>query len=105
MDRCGGRPSWIRSEDTMNHHPSANTMGWVLARAARLHRYRLNEKLADIGLFAGQEKVLEALSSGTALTTSELAAILLVRNPTASKAVTRLIATGFVERRTDPEDA
>jgi DNA-binding MarR family transcriptional regulator len=85
-------------------HPSEDSVGWALAQAARLHRFYLNEKLADMGLFAGQEQVLQVLDQQNAITMSELAAFLRVRVPTASKAVTRLAALGFVERQSDGGD-
>jgi DNA-binding MarR family transcriptional regulator len=59
----------------------------------------------SLGLFAGQEQVLEALSSRGAQTMSEPAALLRVRAPTASKMVTRLIALGFVQRDPQQRDA
>ena len=86
-------------------HPGDRTIGWVLTQAARLHRTHLNTKLADLGLFAGQEQVLDALASHGALTIGELAALLRVRAPTASKMVTRLAALGFVQRDTIQNDA
>ena len=85
-------------------HPSENTTGWLLAQAARLHRSHLNEKLAKMGLFAGQEQVLQTLNQQKALTMTELASVLRVRVPTASKAVTRLAALGFVDRVTEGGD-
>jgi DNA-binding MarR family transcriptional regulator len=85
-------------------HPNESSNGWVLAQTARLHRFHLNEKLAEIGLFAGQEQVLQALDGQGALTMGELASILRVRVPTASKAVTRLAALDFVERQPDGKD-
>jgi DNA-binding MarR family transcriptional regulator len=85
-------------------HPNKSGIGWVLAQTARLHRFHLNVKLADMGLFAGQEQVLQALDSQGALTMGELASVLRVRVPTASKAVTRLAALGFVERQPDGKD-
>ena len=54
-----------------------------------------------MGLFAGQEQVLQALDQQKVLTMSDLAAILRVRVPTASKAVTRLAVLGFVERMSE----
>jgi hypothetical protein len=42
-------------------HPSDTSTGWLLAQAARLHRFYLNEKLTEMGLFAGQEQVLQVL--------------------------------------------
>src|SRR5215203_305503 len=86
-------------------HPGECTIGWALTQAARLHRTHLNTKLADLGLFAGQEQVLEALRSYGALTISQLAALLRVRAPTASKMVTRLALLGFVQRDPSRKDA
>jgi DNA-binding MarR family transcriptional regulator len=85
-------------------HPNESSIGWVLAQAARLHRFHLNEKLNDMGLFAGQEQVLQALDGQGTLTMGELASILRVRVPTASKAVSRLAALGFVERQPNGKD-
>jgi DNA-binding MarR family transcriptional regulator len=86
-------------------HPGDRTIGWALTQAARLHRTHLNTKLIDLGLFAGQEQVLEALDRPGALTMSELAALLRVRPPTASKMVTRLAVLGFVQRDPGRKDA
>ena len=86
-------------------HPGDRTIGWALKQAARLHRTHLNTKLANLGLFAGQEQVLEALNNQGALPIGELAALLRVRPPTASKMVTRLAVLGFVQRDPDQRDA
>jgi DNA-binding MarR family transcriptional regulator len=80
-------------------------IGWALMQAARLHRVYLSQKLVDLDLFAGQEQVLQALTSPRAVTIGELATILRVRTPTASKMVTRLAAVGFVERCQSRKDA
>jgi DNA-binding MarR family transcriptional regulator len=88
-----------------SQHPGDRTIGWALTQAARLHRTHLNTKLAELGLFAGQEQVLDALQSQGALTISDLAAVLRVRAPTASKMVTRLAVLGFVQRESDRKDA
>ena len=85
-------------------HPNEDSVGWMLAQTARLHRFYLNEKLAEMGLFAGQEQVLQVLDRQDAITMSELATTLRVRTSTASKAVTRLAALGFVEREADAKD-
>jgi DNA-binding MarR family transcriptional regulator len=86
-------------------HRGDSTIGWALTQAARLHRTHLNTKLAALGLFAGQEQVLDVLSNKGALTIGELAALLRVRPPTASKMVTRLAAVGFVQRGSGRKDA
>jgi DNA-binding MarR family transcriptional regulator len=81
-------------------HPAAKSIGYQLMHVARLHRARTARLLEGMGLFPGQEQVLEALAGHEAMTMSELAELLRVRPPTASKTVSRLSAAGFVERRT-----
>ena len=86
-------------------HPVAKSAGWALVHAARLHRTRVGERLNRLGLFPGQEQVLQALAGGRTLTMGELASLLRVKPPTASKTVARLAAQGLVERATEPGDA
>jgi len=76
-------------------HPGAKSVGWALVQAARLHRSRMGDKLADLGLFAGQEQVLQALAATDIMTMGELAGILRVRPPTASK-TSRVISSDEV---------
>ena len=83
--------------------PGARSIGWALLQAARLHRARMGERLAALGLFAGQEQVLQALAAGP-MGTGDLARLLRVRPPTISKTVSRLAALGFVERRAGAGD-
>jgi DNA-binding MarR family transcriptional regulator len=91
--------------DTDNKHPGIKSVGWALVQASRLHRSRTGDKLSELGLFAGQEQVLQALVNAGPMTMGELAAILRVRPPTASKTVSRLSALKLVERHTEPGDA
>lgn len=86
-------------------HPGVKSVGWALVQAARLHRSRTGDKLSELGLFAGQEQVLQALASSGPMTMGDLAAILRVRPPTASKTVSRLSSLKLVERHTEPGDA
>ncbi|MGI6246399.1 MAG: MarR family winged helix-turn-helix transcriptional regulator [Pseudochelatococcus sp.] len=86
-------------------HPVAKSVGWALVHAARLHRTRIGERLAGLGLFPGQEQVLQALSTVDTMTMGELAHILRVKPPTASKTIARLAAQGLVERIAEPGDA
>jgi DNA-binding MarR family transcriptional regulator len=86
-------------------HPGSKSIGWALLQAARLHRGRMGDKLAELGLFAGQEQVLQALAAQGLMTMGDLATILRVRPPTASKTVSRLAALGLVERRAETGDA
>jgi DNA-binding MarR family transcriptional regulator len=85
--------------------PIGKSIGWALVHAARLHRTRMGEQLAELGLFPGQEQVLQALSSAGPMTMGELAELLRVRPPTASKTIARLAAQGLVERQAEPGDA
>ena len=86
-------------------HPGVKSVGWALVQASRLHRSRTGDKLSELGLFAGQEQVLQALASSGPMTMGDLATILRVRPPTASKTVSRLSALKLVERHTEPGDA
>jgi DNA-binding MarR family transcriptional regulator len=86
-------------------HPGTKSVGWALVQAARLHRARIGEKLAELGLFAGQEQVLQALAAAGSMSMSDLAGMLRVRPPTASRTVSRLTALGLVERHREPGDA
>jgi DNA-binding MarR family transcriptional regulator len=86
-------------------HPGAKSVGWALVQAARLHRGRMGDRLAELGLFAGQEQVLQALAAAGLMTMGELAGLLRVRPPTASKTVSRLAALRLVERHAEPGDA
>lgn len=92
--------------DTLPKHPGSKSVGWALVQAARLHRGRVGDRLGSLGLFAGQEQVLQALEAHQGrMAMGELAAILRVRPPTASKTVSRLAAMGLVERHAEPGDA
>lgn len=84
--------------------PGVRSVGWALVQAARLHRSRTGDRLAKLGLFAGQEQVVQALAAAGTMTMGDLAALLRVRPPTASKTVTRLAALGIVERRAESGD-
>lgn len=84
--------------------PGAKSVGWALVQAARLHRSRIGDRLAGLGLFAGQEQVVQVLAASGTMTMGDLAAMLRVRPPTASKTISRLAALGFVERRAESGD-
>lgn len=70
----------------------------LLVQAARAHRNRLSAMLAAQDLVAGQEQVLQALSSNGPLSMGELATLLHVRPPTVSKTISRLTGLGLVKR-------
>ncbi|WP_210496703.1 MarR family winged helix-turn-helix transcriptional regulator [Microvirga antarctica] len=91
--------------DNETKHPGTKSVGWSLVQAARLHRSRTGDKLSDLGLFAGQEQVLQALAMSGPMTMGDLATMLRVRPPTASKTISRLSALKLVERHTEAGDA
>lgn len=76
-----------------------------LIHTARLQRTRAAELLNDIGLFPGQDQVLQSLARKDAagemggIAMGDLAAELRVRAPTVSKTIARLSTQGLVERR------
>lgn len=76
----------------------------LLVRVARLQRARAGQALVGIGLFPGQDSVLDLLMQQDGRTMGELADILQVRPPTISKTIGRLAAQGLLERRSSSED-
>lgn len=86
-------------------HSSQKTVGQQLMLASRLYRARMAELLTEIGIFPGQEVVLQALAETDGATMGDLSRALRVRPPTVSKTVTRLAAQGLVERRSREDDA
>lgn len=84
---------------------AAHDLGIVIVQAARSMRTRLSRNLAQSGLYAGQDGVIQALSSEDGLTPGALAQKLGVKAPTMTRTISRLEAQGFVERRADDKDA
>lgn len=80
------------------------SIGRLLMIAARMHRARVGEKLQSLGLFPGQEHVLEALATQGQMPMGELARVLNVRPPTVSKTIQRLSVQGLVERTAEGGD-
>lgn len=76
----------------------AKSISYRFAHASKLHRARASGLLAPIGLYPGQECILNTLKKGGARSMGELAEALSVRPPTVTKMVNRLAAQGLVER-------
>jgi DNA-binding MarR family transcriptional regulator len=89
----------------MGKGKSVDPLGQALVLAARRHRARQAALLSEIGLFPGQDQVLLALLADDAMTMSQIAAMLQIRPPTASKMAARMGAQGLVERRSSDSDA
>ncbi|WP_306117584.1 MULTISPECIES: MarR family transcriptional regulator [unclassified Roseitalea] len=82
--------------------------GALLARlqeVARQGRTHYARHLLKTGLYAGQEKIIEALAAADGLTPGELARALGVRPPTITKTISRLEEQGFVARQASKTDA
>ena len=58
-----------------------------------------------IGLFPGQDQVLQALIQTDGMTMSALAQSLRIKPPTVSKMIARMAAQGLLERRSKDDDA
>lgn len=84
---------------------SREMVGCSLARAERANRASLGELLAGLGLHVGQERVLSELFREDGLRSGEIACRVAVTAATATKMLSRMEASGLVERRADPEDA
>lgn len=86
-------------------HPGRKSIGFQLVLAARLHRTRMAILLEEIGLFPGQEQVLQVLAQHkSGMTMGELSRTLHVRPPTTSKTIARLAAQDLVERDANSPD-
>ena len=81
------------------------SLGAHILHAARLHRARSGQLLKDLGLFPGQDRVLQLLEAHERMTMGDLAAALKVRPPTISKTIARLSAQGLVARTGSQADA
>ena len=81
--------------------------GALLARlqeVARHGRTHYARHLLKTGLYAGQERIIEALAAEETMTPGELARSLDVRPPTITKTISRLEDQGFVLRQASPTD-
>ncbi|MDI6834259.1 MAG: MarR family transcriptional regulator [Rhizobiaceae bacterium] len=76
----------------------------LVTQAARSLRTLLSRNLADCGLYAGQDGVVQALAEEDGLTPGALAQKLGVKAPTMTRTIGRMEAQGFVERRSDALD-
>ena len=81
------------------------SIGFLLAQAAKEHRGRVSDAFSDLGIHVGQDMVLLRLWQEDGLTPSELASSLKVEPGTVSKVLSRMEKVDLVSRRSDLEDA
>ncbi len=86
-------------------HPYPETIGYNLVKLCKQYFNYLNVVLGEFGLYEGQHNMLMPLWHEDGLAQSELTRRLGIEPASVSKAVERMEATGFVQRRPDPEDA
>lgn len=89
----------------MSQKTDQESISFLLSMIGKAQRARSNEALSEVGLYAGQERVLVELSEQDELTQSQLVECLCVQPPTVSKMLDRMEKTGLVQRREDAEDS
>ncbi|MEC3894036.1 MarR family winged helix-turn-helix transcriptional regulator [Nocardiopsis alba] len=90
--------------DSVERTAVLETIGGALVATARQHRSIVAHKMADLGIFPGQEFMLLELREQGRMSPSALSAALKIEPPTVTKMVRRLSAKGLVERTKDPTD-
>ncbi len=86
-------------------HKQDDALGYLLVQVCKAHRNRVQARLSEIGLYAGQEMILMRLCQEQGVTQSQLVDDLCVEPPTVTKMLQRMESVGLVERRQDSEDA
>src|SRR5438034_3171538 len=87
------------SETKLDH-----SYGLLIARVALIHRTRISDYLSQHNLYVGQEMLLKCLWNQDGLSQKEIADVMGIQAATATRMVMRMERSGFVERKTDPED-
>ena len=89
----------------MNERCQCEDISSQIVQVARAHRSRAAELLGKLGLHPGQEMILFQLQLQDGQTLSQLAERLGVQPPTVTKMVTRMEASGHLERHPSPRDS
>lgn len=82
-----------------------DNIGYLIGDVSRRIRIVYDRRVEPLGLTRAQWRALVRLSHAEGCTQTALAAELDIEKPTAGKLVERLEAKGWVERRSDAEDA
>ena len=86
-------------------NPYHDMVSFHLVKLCKQYYNHLNTRLSEFGLYEGQHSMLLTLWMEDGLAQTELTRRLGVEPASVSKAVERMEAAGFVQRRPDPEDA
>lgn len=84
--------------------PISETIGYMIARVCTAHHYRASQFISDIGLYLGQEMVLQHLWQEDKLTQSDLANKIGVQIQTIHKMIRRMEKAGLVTKQADEND-
>ncbi len=84
--------------------PITETIGYIIARVCTAHHYRASQFMSDIGLYLGQEMVLQNLWQEDKLTQSDLANRIGVQIQTIHKMILRMEKAGLVTKQADEND-
>jgi MarR family transcriptional regulator, organic hydroperoxide resistance regulator len=82
-----------------------DAISYRIQRIFRTYRQHIEASLTDLGLYPGQEHMLNQLWDNEGITQSELVEKLCVDPSTVTKSLQRLEKVGFVERKQDAEDS
>ena len=80
------------------------SLGYLLAQACKTHRGKANEKLAEIGLYTGQEIILTLLKEEDNIPQNTLVRQIGVQPATMTKVLQRLEKGGYVKKERDKDD-
>src|SRR6266852_1183649 len=95
---------YIFLEDEMGESTIDHTYGLLIARLAHIHRTRIALYLSQHHLHVGQEMLLQYLWNQDGLSQKEIGEFMGIQSATVTRMVIRMERSGFVERRTDPDD-
>lgn len=82
-----------------------DTLSFALIKLCKAHRARAEALLSRFDLYPGQEQILFRLWHEEGVAQATLADQLCVEPPTVTKMLQRMERKGWIERRSDPDDA
>lgn len=93
----------MTATSTAKRTPTASLLP-KLVTISKATRTLMGYKLAEIGMYPGQDELLLTLAPDVPLSVTHLADVLKVRAPSVSRMLDRLVAAGLVERVPDAKD-
>ena len=88
----------------MNSKDPTQSIGFLIYEISRLMRRNFDQRVQSLGLTQAQWRALAHIGHNEGCNQITLAAILEVKPITLSRLIDRLQASGWVDRREDPED-